>query len=460
MTPALKTSGILAAAAALSAAALLLSQGATPPASADESAPPQSSTLGLRAQLASSHVLVGDHNAYMAVSLTAPGQEKMQRPMVDLAVVLDRSGSMEGENLSQAKLAARQLISNLDNADRFSLTVYGTDVEVLFPSTVATEAAKQSALAIISSIYTDGGTNLSGGLTAGQSQLLSLSETTGRVQRIVLISDGQANEGIVDREELSNLAYRTSAQGISITTVGIGLDFDEQTMTRIAVSGRGNYYFAESADMLAELFDTELKRLGATVATRINLRITPQEMVQVREVIGYPLVRQGHDWIVNLPDMHAGETRKVIVALRVQGSGSGTMQLADVSATFTSADSGEVQALNQSLRAQLTTQQSVVDNHRDRDANRLIERARTAQVIDQATALYEGGKREKAQQLMRARSQAVQAVAAELDDAAFGLEIDAMEKEISGSFAKAPAGSASGKRSRKAGRKKSYDLKY
>jgi Ca-activated chloride channel family protein len=461
MTPALKTSGILATAATLSVAALLLARGHAP-AVAEEPPPPvpQSQTLGLQAQLASSHVLVGNHQAYMAVSLTAPEQKAMQRPMVDLAVVLDRSGSMEGEKLAQAKLAARQLISNLDQADRFSLTVYGTEVEVLFPTTVATEAAKRSALSIISNIYTDGGTNLSGGLTAGQSQLLSLSETTGRVQRMVLISDGQANEGIVNREELSDLAYQASAHGVSITTVGVGLDFDEQTMTRIAVSGRGNYYFAESADMLAELFDTELKRLGATVATRINLHIDPTYATQIKEIIGYPMVRQGESWIVNIPDMHAGETRKVIIALRVNGSGSGTMPLANVSVSFTNAEDGQPETLEQAVVAQVTSDQSVVDNHRDRHANRLIERARTAQAIDEATELYERGQAAEAQRLMQARSRAVQAVAADMDDSDFGLEMEATASEINRSFAKGAPGSSAGKASRKAGRKKAYDLKY
>ncbi len=461
MTPALKTSGILAAAAALSAAALLLSRGATPTAMAEEPVPEATSgALQLNAQLGSSYILSGEQQAYLAVSLTAPEQERMQRPMVDLAVVLDRSGSMEGEKLAQAKLAARQLISNLDAGDRFSITLYGTDVEVAYPTTIASDAAKRAALMAISNIYTDGGTNLSGGLAAGQAQLLGLSNTTGRVQRIVLISDGQANEGVVNREDLANLAYQASQRGVSITTVGVGLDFDEQTMTRIAVSGSGNYYFAESADMLGELFQTELKRLGATVATRIRLRLSPREGAQIREIIGHPLVREGNDWLVNIPDMHAGETRKVIVALRVNGNASGKMHLATVSASFTNAAKGVEEAMSKSVVAHLTNKQSVVDSHRDRSTNRMIERARTALAIDEATVLYESGNAAQAQQVMRARVQAVQAVAAELDDGEFGLEIADAADEISESFAKAPPSSAGGKRNRKAGRKKSYDLKY
>ncbi len=462
MTPALRTSAILTAAAALSAAALLLAQASTPSAIAEEPPPPeaQSKALSLRAQLASSHVLYGEQQAYMAVSLTAPDQKHMQRPMVDLAVVLDRSGSMDGAKLVQAKLAARQLIANLDASDRFSLTVYGSDVEVVFPTTIASSTAKESAFSAISAIYTDGGTNLSGGLAAGQSQLLGLSDIKGRVQRVVLISDGQANEGIVNRDELAQLAYQASMHGVSITTVGIGLDFDEQTMTRIAVSGRGNYYFAENADMLGELFDTELTRLGATVATQIRLRISPQQGVEIREILGYPMRRVGNDWLVNIPDMHAGETRKVIVAMGVQGSGSGKMQLTKVHADFVTPKHGELESLSKSVVAVLTKNQEVVDNHRDRNANRLIGRALTAQAIDQATALYERGQADQAQLLMQARSRKAQELAAALDDGDFAAEMATTTKGISDSFSKAPPSSKGGKRSRKAGRNKSYKLMY
>jgi hypothetical protein len=212
--------------------------------------------------------------------------------------------------------------------------------------------------------------------------------------------------------------------------------------------------------MLGELFDTELKRLGATVATRIRLRLSPQAGVQLREIIGYPIVREGEDYFVNIPDMHAGESRKVIVSLHVQGNESAKMELVKVSASFTNAEKGVEEAMSQSVVALVTGQQSVVDSHRDRDTNRLIERARTAQTIDEATELYESGNTDRAQQLMRARSQAAQAVAAELGDDAFGLEMESTTAGISSSFSVAPPSSTSGKRSRKAGRKKAYDLKY
>ncbi len=457
----LTTTGILGAAGGLCALAVLLTPGSRAAATDTNVASAKSQALSLGATLASTHILAGNHLAYMAVTLQAPDQKHLARPDVDLAVVFDRSGSMEGEKLSQAKLAARQLISGLANGDRFSLTVYGTDVEVLFPSTIVTEQSKDAALMVISQIYTDGGTNMSGGLAAGRAQLLGLAASVNRIQRIVLISDGQANEGIVGRDELAQLAAQSAQQGVSITTVGIGLDFDEQTMTRIAVSGRGNYYFAESATMLAELFATELSRLGATVATRVQLQIAPMAGVEVKEVLGYDLIREGDAFLVNVADMHAGETRKVIVALQVQASGSGSMKLANLQTSFFEPGSAEVVQLSRHLAAEITADEGLVYQNRDKLANRLIDRARTAQAIEQATDLYEQGRWQEANEVIDAQAEPMAAIAAGSGDFEFAAEMQATQARVKQNFAEAPAPSSQkGKSVRKKNRASAYKLTY
>ncbi len=460
MTPALKTSAILAIAVSASTAALTLPQGNAAKSTQPGAASSTSALLQLSSTLGSTYVLQGSHVAYMAVSLTAPEQRHAKRPKVDLSVVLDRSGSMEGEKLSQAKLAARQLIANLDINDRFSIVSYGTDVKLLMPTTLATESAKQAALMTISEIYSDGGTNLSGGLEMGRQQLASLQGRSRRVQRIVLISDGQANEGIVNPEQLANLASSTADNGISITTVGVGLDFDERTMTQISTSGRGNYYFAESAAQLSELFQTELSHLGATVATGISLRVKTSPDVEVREILGYPMVKEGDSWILNVPDMRAGETRKVIVALQVNAQSLKRLSIANLSARFIDASSGETETTSNSLFAVVTADLQQVNQNRDALANRLIERALTAKAIDTATELYEQGRSADAQALIQQRTSKAQSVAADLMDEEFASEMQEAQVMINRNFAEAPAmGSARGKKARKANRNAAYQMR-
>ncbi|MBL4632592.1 MAG: VWA domain-containing protein [Kofleriaceae bacterium] len=458
MTPALKTTSILALAAALSVAALALSQAGPPQAVAhnNTSRSASSGVISLHSQLASEHVLQGSHDSYLAVTLRAPAHVGQFRPDVDIAVVIDRSGSMDGEKLAQAKLAARQLITNLHQNDRFTLIAYGTDVDVLVPSTQANDSAKAAAMDTISSIYTDGGTNLSGGLEAAKAQLVRLSRDPSRVQRIVLISDGQANEGIIAPKQLARLAASASSQGVSITTVGIGLDFDEKSMTSIAVAGGGNYYFAESASMLAEMFDTELRKLGATVATQIRLQLKIADHVQLQEIIGHSMVREGDTWIVSVPDMHAGETRKVVLSLRVDASGTGAMPIAMITASFVDTVAGERGSAQNELFAAITSDVNVVNQTRNSETNRLIERALTAQAIDKATILYEQGHSADARKLVRERTLSAQKQAMELDDAEFAAEMGDAQQAINMNFAQAPAKSTGGKRARKKNRNAAY----
>lgn len=459
MTKALKTTSILAFAAALSAASLLLSPAKSPAGAKGGGQKASVGVLHMNAKLASSYVLQGEHDSYMAITLTAPENPGQERPDVDVAVVVDRSGSMEGEKLAQAKLAARQLIGNLHQNDRFSIVAYGTEVDVLVPTTLAGDGAKQAALDAISAIYTDGGTNLSGGLQAAQSQLVGLTGVSSRVQRIVLLSDGQANEGIVNPADLARLAANSSAQGVSITTVGIGLDFDEKSMTGIALSGGGNYYFAESADMLATLFDTELQKLGATAATQIRLQLKGAENVQIREIIGHSMVRQGDAWVVSVPDMHAGETRKVVVALRIQAKGAGLMPLTEIAATYIDAADGSNGLAQNEVFASVTANQQVVNQNRDTISNRLIERALTAQAIDEATLLYEQGRGTEAQKLINTRTVSAQNNAMAMDDAEFAEEMNAAQEAVNHNFAIAPGStSTGGKRARKANRNAAYKM--
>jgi Ca-activated chloride channel family protein len=459
MTPARKTSGILILAAALAAAAFLF----TAQRSRTRAAPlgpgvANGAGLVLAAHLPSTYVLEGTHETHLAVTLTAPENKATKRPRVNIAVVIDRSGSMAGEPLAHAKKAARQLISQLREGDRFSVIAYGSDVDVVFASSVATESNKSGALAAIDRIYDDGGTNLSGGLMTGRGQVLS-NPSPGAVSRIVLISDGQANEGIIHREELARLARETAQQGISITTVGVGLDFDERTMTNIAVAGRGNYYFVESSARLAEMFASELGRLGATAATEVRLAITPEAGVEILEAYGYPMYREGGAVRVPVADLHAGEVRKVVLRIRVSANQLGAINLARVQTTFKPIDKMELTRVNVVARAEVTRSARVVLEHRDKNAVGHIERARTARAIEKATSLYEQGQRSAANKLLKDRAEASAKVAEEVGD-------DDLRQQLVGATQKAKKrikraarpSTRGGKRALKGNRADSYNL--
>jgi len=464
MTPVRKTTGILVLAAAVACAALLLTavRKTPPPARGSTGLATNAAGLSVRAYLQSSHLLVGTHEAHVAVTIDAPKDPAQKvRPAMNVAIVIDHSGSMAGEKLEHARQAAQRLVSLLSPRDRFAIIGYGSEVEVVFPSALATEQAKDAALAAIQRIYDDGGTNLSGGLTTGRAQILANPELES-VARIVLISDGLANEGIVGREELAGLARDTASRGISITTVGVGLDFDERTMTQIAVSGRGNYYFVESSAMLAELFATELEKLGSTTATQVRVAIAPAPGVEILEAYGYPIQVEGGRVLIPIADLHSGEQRKVVLRTRVNAEKLGAMDLGAIHVTFLPTGSHEMARATIAWRAEVTDNQQLVLDGRDPEGMRYIERALNAKAIDEATVMYEQGDQAAAMQVLEKRRAAVKVIANELDDADLFREAEQVTGAASGNFAAAPARptSTKGKRAQKANRANAYDLMH
>jgi len=386
MTPAVahrvRTSFVLGAAGATVIAALLLSGRGT---RAVGPAPVNDDGLSLTAKFTSRQILAQESDQYVAVSITAPKAEVARRPPLSLAVVIDRSGSMSGEPMEHAKQAAARLIGKLDSQDAFTVVTYSSGDEVVVPMTRATDAAKANARAAIARIYDDGGTCISCGLTRGAGEL-SRSPVDGGLQRIVLISDGQANEGLWDRGELLQLAQDTAAHGVSISALGVGLDFDEVTMQRIAEVGRGNYYFVEDIAQLAGMFAIELGGLTETVASDVKLLVEGGSDVRIENAIGYPMERQGNWVVIPVADLRAGETRKVV--LRVTTT-SPTLASAHVQLGWRRVSDGATRRASAEATAELTTDAALVSASVDPGAMQSVEEALAAQALDRATTVYE-----------------------------------------------------------------------
>ncbi|HEY1087841.1 MAG TPA: VWA domain-containing protein, partial [Archangium sp.] len=158
-------------------------------------------SLSMTARLSHPFVALGRQDVFATVDLRAQEVPGAPRSPVNLALVIDRSGSMSGFKLNQAKAAARQLISQLGAADRLAIVHYGSDVKSL-DGMLATPANKERMLTYVDGIWDDGGTNIAAGLTTGRDVLLTAKNEI-KVNRLVLISDGQPTEGIVETDGLT-----------------------------------------------------------------------------------------------------------------------------------------------------------------------------------------------------------------------------------------------------------------
>lgn len=287
-------------------------------------AAPAGGPVRLSAELDRTAVLVGgDRQVRLELAIGAEaGDSGTARAPADVVVVLDRSGSMDGEKIVFARSALLALQGALRPEDRIALVSYSDDARLELPLGTA-EALGGAWARIVAGIQPGGGTNLAAGLDLGL-ELLRASHGTGRVQRLVLVSDGLANVGDHSPEGLRARAARAAAAEWALSTVGVGLDFDEALLSTLADAGTGNFYFLESASGLDHLFDAEFSLARETTATGLELALAPAPGVEVLEVAGYPLERDAAGRVrIRAGSLFAGQERRLWVTLRLPPAAAG-----------------------------------------------------------------------------------------------------------------------------------------
>jgi len=242
----------------------------------------------------------------------------------DLVVVLDRSGSMEGEKIGHARAAVRALIEGLGDGDRFALVTYSDGAQAAIP--LGGVANRRNWLAIVDAIGTDGGTNMASGLDLGFA-MIDGARSAGRAPRVVLISDGLANQGDASREGLVARATRAARGEYALSSVGVGADFDEGLMAALADAGTGNFHFLASAAGLERILAAEFATARETVATGLRVAIEPADGVEVVDAAGYPLAHEAGTVAFRPGDLFAGQQRRVWVTLRVPAAAAGVVSL-------------------------------------------------------------------------------------------------------------------------------------
>jgi len=254
---------------------------------------------------------------YLVVDLQAP--EQVDRQNVHLALVMDSSDSMYvAGKLDFARDAASALATQLGAGDTLSIVSFDTDAELHLRQGPITNPARVGYL--LDMLTTGGGTNLFAGMTAG---LEELGTAFGGVRRMVVLSDGQATVGPTDTSSLAQVARDARAEGLSVSTLGLGLEFDRKTLMAIADAGGGIYGYVNKPDGVANLFARELDKAAHLAASGVTVDFEPTPGVELLQVYGYEAwdgESTGRGWHALVGDVHAGETRKVVIKLRIDPS--------------------------------------------------------------------------------------------------------------------------------------------
>ncbi|MFV1957604.1 MAG: VWA domain-containing protein [bacterium] len=262
------------------------------------------------------------------------------RPLLNLALVIDKSGSMnEAGKMEYAIRAAHQLVDRLGRDDYLSIIAYDQFVRVVSPARRVRDRRRFHQL--INNIYPGGRTFLSGGLEEGFRQARRVKKR-GYVNRVLLISDGLANVGVTNRHTLRRRAGDMSERGISVSTFGVGYDFDEDLMAGLAIGGSGSYhYIANPSDIVAAL-SNEFSMASRTVATDVEIVIRLKKDSRFDSVLGHSWRREGDSVVIRLGDLSSGEKRNLMAKFKVQSKSLGMQDVADVSMRYRDPVSGMV----------------------------------------------------------------------------------------------------------------------
>ena len=414
----------------------------------------------LRAALSSQKILHSSTGEmFVAIDLSARDVEAAQRPPMNLAVVIDRSGSMAGDKLVQAKQAAEGLIDRLAVRDRVALVQYDDGAQVILPITNMDTAGKARARAAIRRIMDGGGTNLHDGLALGRDELLA-TPAAGALDRMILLSDGQANAGITDLPTLRSVAGAAADRGIRLTTVGLGVDYNEELMEGLAEHGRGHYYYVQQAGDLQEIFRGELDSIQATVARNTTLQLAPAcPGVEVLEVYGFNSERTGSGVTIPMTDLFGGDERRVVARLRVPASAKGAQNVLGVTLQYDDAKAGTPHTATVALGVNVSTDEGAVERSANKDVITEVVKVQGAQALRAAASAYQRGDVAGAEAInRRSRDQAKQQAAAyELDDSEMAPMLGDLDVQADEMRSYAPA-SSQGKAMIKASKSKARKM--
>ncbi|MBE7448718.1 MAG: VWA domain-containing protein [Kofleriaceae bacterium] len=256
------------------------------------------------------------------------------RPPLNLTLVLDTSGSMEGAAIEEEKRAARTLVEKLTPRDRVALVIFHSTAEVLVESTRVDDGARRRLARAIDDITARGTTDLASGLALGLQQAAA-GRVPGSIDRVVLLGDGVPN----DPSALPGLVAGAVAQRLSITTLGLGIEFDEVLLGQIARDTGGRYHYLDEPGQVAAVFEDELLQMRQVVGKNLALELVAGPGVTLEPLGGFQPMGKGLYAV--LGDLTAGEIRDVVVPLRVVGRRDGAVvELVDATLTFEDATRG------------------------------------------------------------------------------------------------------------------------
>lgn len=252
-----------------------------------------------------------DYEGHLMVSISSK-DENFKRTPVQAILVVDVSGSMAGEKIQSVRQTANKIVENLTSQDEIAIVTFTDVTEVILPRQKVT--SKESIYAAISRIKDHGSTNLSAGILTGLNQI---GGDFSGVKRIMVLTDGQANAGVISTEGLIDIVAKRD-KACTMSFFGYGTDCNNDLLASLAKAGEGNHYFIETSNDIANLFAKELGGIVSCKAQSIEVLVKPNKGGEVIEVLNdYTVEQHGINALVKAEDIYVNETKHILLKIKV-----------------------------------------------------------------------------------------------------------------------------------------------
>lgn len=282
---------------------------------------------------------------------TALASDRQQLPPVNLALVIDKSGSMaDADKLSKVKEALLTLVNQLRETDTLSIVVFDSEAAVLRPARPVGD--REEVRRLIRGIETGSSTNIHAGLVLGYREALKHLNREG-ANRVILLTDGIANQGVTDPAQIARESLSYNDRGVDLSTIGVGLDLNKDLLRDLAKSGRGLFHFVADAQDIDKVFLKEVQSLVAPVASEPNLEVEYGPGLELAQVYGYEPARAGSGLKIKLDNMNQGLTQ--VVLLRFKAKPGATEARPSVRVNFSYYDLEQKRRVTKSDEASLSS---------------------------------------------------------------------------------------------------------
>jgi len=318
---------------------------------------------------------------------TALVNDRQQLGPINLALVIDRSGSMaDSDKMSRVKAALLTLVSQLRDTDVLSISLFDSYAEVLLPACTLTDRRRVSEL--IRQIEPRGSTNLHAGLMLGYHEALKYYRKDA-TNRVILLTDGIANQGETDPDKIAANSREFNERGIDLSTVGVGLDLNQDLLRQLAKSGRGLFHFVSDAQDLNKVFIKELQSLLSLVATEPRVEVSYDSDLRLVQVYGYEPEMHDGSVAINLDNMNQGLTQVVLLRFKTAHNRTRNSSLG-VNVHFTYYDQREKKQVTQTKASSIALREGASsDGLKDNEVRKNYTIALLAQAIREMAVAWE-----------------------------------------------------------------------